>query len=56
MERFGCQQLTPAAGGTNPKAAAYPQDRAVAGRAGLTRKKLFPWLECRREDFVYGRS
>lgn len=31
MEMFGCQHIAPAAGGTNPKAAAYLQEGAVAG-------------------------
>lgn len=42
MERFGCQQITPAAGGTNPKAAAYLQEGAVAGASWTDAEKAAP--------------
>lgn len=42
MERFGCQQITPAADGTNPKAAAYLQEGAVAGASWTDTEKAAP--------------
>lgn len=39
---FGCQQITPAAGGTNPKAAAYLQEGAVAGASRTDTEKAAP--------------
>jgi len=39
---FGCQQITPAAGGTNPKAAVYLQEGAVAGTSRTDMDKAAP--------------
>lgn len=55
MEALGCQQISPAAGGTNPKAAAYLQEKGLLlGRGGLTREKPVPWLEWRQGGFYRG--
>lgn len=53
MEMFGCQQITPAAGGTNPKAAAYLQEGAVAGASRTDTDKAVPVAGVGgREDFI----